>query len=99
ADDTHDVEPARKPAPACATELRRPPVRATRGRKCGSQLRHRQRDEEDEGAEDRPPPRDRGWPAAAPGEGEVREAPREDRDDRERDREVREAAPRTGELL
>ena len=98
-DEADDVEPAGDPAPAGAAELGRPPVGAARGRERGRQLRHRERDQQHEGAQDRPADRDRDRPAGVPREPEVREAPGQNRDDRERDREVGEAAPAAVELL
>src|SRR5262249_44671312 len=80
-------------------ELRRPPVGPTRGRVRGSELCHREPYEQYESAEDRPTERDPRRPAGGPREREVRKDSRENRDDREGDREVREAAPRARDLL
>jgi hypothetical protein len=99
ADETDHVEPAGEPTPAFAPERGRPPVGAARGRVGGGQLSHRERDQQDECAEDWPADRDCRGPAGGPCKGEVREAAGEDRDDRERDREVGEAAPGACELL
>ena len=99
ADQADDVEPARHPAPARAAELRRPPVGPARGRERRGQLGHRDRHQQDEGADDRPADRDRDRAAVVPGQPEGGQGPGEDRDDRERDREVGEAAPGARELL
>jgi hypothetical protein len=53
----------------------------------------------DQQDDDRPSPRDRDRPAQVPRLRVCREAARENGDDRERDREVREARPSAGELL
>ena len=63
------------------------------------QLGHRERDQQDQPADDRPAPRDRDRPAVVPRLPVGGEAAREDRDDRERDREVREPAPRSLQVL
>ena len=98
-DEAEQVEPARDPAPPGAAELRRPPVDATRRRVGGRQLGHAEGDDEDEGRDDRPAPRDGDRAAVVPRLVVGREAAREDRDDREADREVLEAAPAPVELL
>ena len=84
---------------AGAAELRRPVVEAAGGRIGRRDLGHRQRDERREQADDEPAPLD--GDRAAPLEREVvrRQATREDRDDRERDREVAKRAHRPEELL
>ena len=98
-DQAEQVEPAGEPAPHRAAELRRPPVDAARGRVRRDELGHAERDDEDEGRDDRPAPRDRDRAAVVPRLVVGREAAREDRDDRERDREVLEAAPAAVQLL
>jgi hypothetical protein len=99
ADQADHVEPAGKPAPAGAAKLCRPPVGTTGRREGRSELGHREPHQQDEPAEDRPAERNPRWTAGGPGEREVREDAGEDRDDRERDREVREPAPGADELL
>ncbi len=93
------VEPAGEPAPARAAELRRPVVDPARGRHRRRQLGHRERHQQDEAADHRPPDRDRDRTAVQPRLPVGGEAAREDRDDRERDREVGEPAPAAPQLL
>ena len=95
-DQPEQVEPAGEPAPHRAAELGRPPVDAARGRERGDELGHAQRDDEDEGRDDRPAPRDRDRTAVVPRLVVGREAAGQDRDDRERDAEVLEPASRCG---
>src|SRR4029079_15092023 len=80
-------------------EPRRPPVDAARGRERRHELGHAEGDDEDEGGDDRPSPRDRDRAPVFPRLVVGREAAREDRDDRERDGEVLEAAPAAAQLL
>src|SRR6185312_13451041 len=88
----YEVEPAGEPAPGRAPELRRPEVEtARRGIRRGD-LAHGEGDDDAHGADEQPAPGD-GDRAAELERDEVRrQAAREDRDDRERDREVREPA-------
>src|SRR5205085_327062 len=94
-----DVEPAGEPAPTLAAQARGPPVGPAGSGEGRGELGHREGDHEDEEADDRPADRDGDRAAGVPSLAEARERPGEDRDDRERDREVREAAPRPRELL
>ena len=68
ADEADQVEPAGEPAPGLAAEVGRPVVDAARGRVLGDQLGHRERDQQDEPADDRPAPGDRDRTAVVPGE-------------------------------
>ena len=98
-DRADDVEPAGHPAPARTAEVVRPTSRAARGRIGGGELGHREGHHQDQGAQDRPSERDQRRTAVQPREAEVGEAPGENRDDRERDREVGEPAPAAVQLL
>ena len=82
-----------------AAELGGPPVDATGGRVGRHELAHAEPDDEDEDGDERPADRDGDRAAVVPRLAEGREAAREDRDDREGDREVGEARPRSVELL
>ena len=98
-DQPEQVEPAREPRPDRAAELVRPPVGAAGGRVGRGHLGHAEGDGQDDQADDRPAPGDGDRAAEVPRLRVGREAPREDRDDRERDREVREPRPTAGQLL
>ena len=98
-DQADQVEPAGEEAGLGSAQLRGPPVDAARRRVGRHQLGHREPDDQDEHAEDRPGPRDRDRAAVVEAGAEVREAPGQDRDDRERDREVGEARPGPVEVL
>ena len=91
-------QPVKKPALA-PPSFDGPPVDAARRRVGGHQLGHREADDQDEHAEDRPGPRDRDRAAVVEAGAEVREAAGEDRDDRERDREVGETRPTAMQVL
>ena len=96
------VEPAGDPAPpgaALAAELGRPVVKAACGGIARAHLRHGQPDQDHHHAHQRPADVDDGRPAVAHAEVEEREAAGKDRDDRERDGEVREAAHAAQQLL
>jgi hypothetical protein len=99
AEQADDVEPAREPAPAGTAEPCRPPVGSARGREGRRELGHRKGHEQHEGADDRPAEGRRDRAAGIPRLAEGRERPGQDGDDRERDREVREAAPGADQLL
>ncbi len=93
------VEPAGEPAPAGASQFRGPVVDPAGGGHRRGELRHRPGDEQDQHADQRPRDRD---PDRAPVLERLavgREAAGEDADDRERDREIREAAPAAIQLL
>ena len=94
-----EVEPAREPAPAGASELRGPVVEAARGRIGGGDLGHRQRDEGAHEPDEEPAPGHRDGTTLTVRDHVRREASREDRDDGERDREVLEPSHRAEELL
>ena len=98
-DQADQVQPAGEEAGLRAAELRGPPVDAARGRVGRHQLGHGEPDEQDERTEDRPGPRDRDRAAVVEAGAEVREAAGQDRDDRERDREVGETGPGPVEVL
>ena len=98
-DQPEQVEPAREPRPDRAAELVRPPVGTAGGRIGRGHLRHAEGDGQDDQADDRPAPGDRDRSAEVPRLRVGREAPGQDRDDRERDREVRELGPAAGQLL
>ena len=98
-DQADQVEPAGEPAPAGAAELERPVVDAAGRRIRGGELGHRDGDQQDQAADQRPGDRDRDRPAVLERLPVRREAAGEDADDRERDREVREPAPAALELL
>ena len=98
-DETDQVEPAGEEAGLGPTQLGRPPVDAARGRVGRHQLGHREADDEDEHAEDRPGPRDRDRTTVVEPGAEVGEAPGQDRDDRERDRKVGEPRPGPVQVL
>ena len=87
------VEPAGEPGPDRPAEAARPPVDPARGRIGRDQLRHAEADDQDRDRDQRPADRDRDRAAVVPGLTVGGEAPGEDRDDRERDREVGEPAP------
>ena len=96
---TDEVEPPGRPAPAWATELRRPVVQPTGRRIGGGDFRHGQRDDGRHEADKQPAV---GHPhRAAVLEADVvrGQAPRKDRDDRERDREVAEPSHCAEKLL
>jgi len=93
------VEPAGRPAPARAAELRRPVVEPARRRERRGDLGHRERDDRGEKPDEQPAPGDRDRAAALEGDVVRGEAPRENRDDREGDREVLEPSHRAEELL
>ena len=94
-----EVEPAREPAPAGTTELRRPVVEAA-GRRVGrGDLRHRQRDDRAHQSYEQPSPRHGDRPALAECDVVRGEASRQDRNDREGDREVLKPAHRAEQLL
>ena len=93
------VEPAREPAPPRAAELGGPVVEAAGRRHRRGDLRHRERDDGAEAADQQPAPRDGDRPAVVERDEIGRQAAREDRDDREGDREVAEAAHGPIELL
>ena len=98
-DEADEVEPAGEPAPRRAAELGRPPVDAA-GRRVGrDELGHAEADDQDRDRDQRPAPGDRDRAAVVPRLAVGREAPGQDRDDRERDREVLKAAPAAVELL
>ena len=99
ADQAGEVEPAGEPAPDGAAEPCRPPVDAAGGRVLGDDLRHAEADDQDRDRDQRPAPGDRDRAAVVPRLAVGREAAGEDRDDRERDREVREGAPPAVEVL
>ena len=84
------VEPARRPAPARASELRRPVVEAACRRVRRSDLGHAERDERAHEPDEQPAPGDCDRAAVLEGDGVRGQAPREDRDDREADGEVAE---------
>ena len=94
-----EVEPARRPAPARAAELRRPVVEAARRRVGRCDLGHAERDEGAHEADEEPAPRDGHWPAVLEGDRVRGQAPREDRDDREGDGEVAEPSHGAEQLL
>ena len=101
-DDAHEpdqVEPTGEPAPDGAAELSGPPVDAAGGRVLRHEFGHAQRDDQNRAGDDRPAPRDRDRAAVVPRLAIGREATRQDRDDRERDREVLESAPAPVQLL
>ena len=98
-DQADQVEPAREPAPAGAAQPECPVVDAAGRRVCGRELGHREGDEQDQHADQRPRDRDRDRPAVLECLAVGREAAGEDADDRERDREVREPAPTPVQLL
>ena len=98
-DEPDEVEPAGEPAPGGAAELGRPPVDAARGRIGRHELGHAEADDQDGDRDQRPAPGDRDRPAVVPRLPVGGEAPGQDRDDRERDREVLKAAPAAVELL
>ena len=93
------VEPAGEPSPGRATELRRPVVEAAGGRERGGDLRHCERDDRAHEADEEPAPAHGDRAALAERDVVGGQTPREDRDDRERDREVLEPAHRAEELL
>ena len=93
------VEPAGEPAPAGAAQPRGPEVDPARRRERRGQLGHRERDAQDQQADHRPCDRDRDRAAVVECLTEAGEAAGQHRDDRERDREVGEAAPPPLELL
>ena len=98
-DEADQVEPAGEEARLGTAQLRGPPVDAARGRVGRDQLGHGEADDQDEDTEDRPGPRDRDRAAVVEACAEVGEAAGEDRDDRERDREVGEAGPGAVQVL
>ena len=92
-DQADQVEPAGEPGPDRAAEPSRPPVDAAGSRVGGDQLRHAEADDQDRDRDQRPADRDRDRAAVVPGLTVGGEAAGQDRDDRERDREVGEPAP------
>ena len=93
------VEPARRPAPARAPELRRPVVEAACRWVRRSDLGHAECDERAHEPNQQPAPRDCDRAAVLEGDGVRGQAPREDRDDREADGEVPEPTHGAEELL
>ena len=93
------VEPARRPAPARAPELRRPVVEAARRRVRRRDLGHAECDERAHQPDEQPAPRDGDRAAVLEGDRVRGQAPREDRDDREADGEVAEPSHGAEELL
>ena len=96
------VEPSREPRPrgsVALRELRRPVVQTAGRRVARAHLAHRERDERDHEADERPPVGRVDRATDRHPEPEQGEAPRQDRDDRERDGEVREPAHPAFELL
>ncbi len=95
----YEVEPTCRPAPTRAPHLRRPVVEAA-GRRVGRRdLGHRERDDRAHQPDEQPAPGYDHGPASLEADPIRRQAPREDRDDRERDGEVPEPAHRAEELL
>ena len=98
-DEADQVEPAGEPTPPGAAELRGPVVDPARRRHRGGELGHRERDAQDQDGDHRPADRDRDRTAVVERLAVGREAAGEHADDRERDREVGEAAPAAIQLL
>ena len=94
-----EVEPPREPAPRGRAELRGPVVEPARRREGRRDLGHRERDDRAHQADEQPAPGDGDRATLAERDVVRRETPREDRDDREADREVLEAAHRPEQLL
>ena len=92
-DQADQVEPAGEPGPDRPAEATRPPVDAAGRRVGGDQLGHAEADDQDRDRDQRPADRDRDRAAVVPGLAVGGEATGEDRDDRERDREVGEPTP------
>ncbi len=93
------VEPASEPAPGRPSHLRSPVVQTARGRILRRDLGHPEPDDDHEDRDDRPAPRLLDRSPVVDARRVERERPRQDRDDRERDREVREAAHPSPQLL
>ncbi len=96
------VEPAREPAPGGGVvlgQLGRPVVEAAGGRVGRCDLGHAEPDDRRKDADDDPAPHDDHGAAVGHAEVVEGEAPRQNRDDRERHREVGEAAHPPAELL
>ena len=96
------VEPAGEPAPGAGLilrEFRRPVVQATRRRVLRGDLRHPKADDGRHDPDEDPAPDDVDRAAFLHPEVVEREAPGQDRDDRERDGKVREPAHSAAELL
>ena len=97
-----EVEPAGEPGPrrsVARRELGRPVVESARGRIARAHLGHREPDEQRHHADQRPAPDDQGRPTGVHAVAVQRQAPRENRDDGERDGEVRERRQMARELL
>lgn len=94
-----EVEPAGVVPRLRPTQRRGPPVDAARGRIGRDQFGQTQPDDQDERRNQRPADRDRDRTAVVPCLPERGETPSQDRDHRERDREVREPAPVPAQLL
>ena len=90
-EEAEHVEPRRNPAPAASAEDRGPMVEAAGGRIGRRDLSERRGNDHREYAADEPANRDGEGPARGKRYGEGGDAASEDADDRERDREVREA--------
>ena len=98
-DQPDEVEPAGVEPASGPAHLRCPPVDAAGGRVGRHQLGHAEADDQDEERDDRPSPRDGDRTTVVPRLPEGREAAGQDRDDGERDREVREPRPGSVQLL
>ena len=94
-----EVEPAGEPAPHRAAHLRGPVVETARSRVFRRDLGHAERDDDHEAGHDRPAVRLLDGASVVQARRVERERPGQDRDDRERDREVREAAHPPPQLL
>ena len=99
ADQADQVEPAREPAPHGAAQARCPPVDPAGRRVLGDDLRDTEADDQDRDRDQDPAPGDRDRAAVVPRLPIGRKAAGEDRDDRERDREVGERAPGSLQVL
>ena len=94
-----EVEPPREPPPRGRAELRGPVVEPARRGEGRRDLCHRERDDRAHQADEQPAPRHGDRATLAERDVVRGEAPREDRDDREADREVLEAAHPPEQLL
>jgi hypothetical protein len=97
-----EVEPAGEPRPGgrvARRQLGRPVVQPAGGREARADLGHRQPDDDDHDPDDRPAPHDDGRAAGVHAEPVEGQAAAQDRNDRERDGEVREARHAPAQLL
>ena len=96
---TQDVEPGSDPAPAASTEHGCPVVQAAGRWVCGSDLSHRQRDDDGDRAANQPAYPHPRAARGAKSERKSGDAPRQNTDDRKRNGEIGEPTHSPGKLL